>query len=99
MVRHDAPIQNTRRFAAKALTLEGERIEAGQAILLLLAAANRDPAVNIDPDAFRVDRRDPAVFTFSAGRHRCPGETLSVTITTTIVGGLLAAGWNPDTAP
>ena len=37
--RWAAPIQNTRRFAAEPLTLLGQPIEAGQAVLMVLASA------------------------------------------------------------
>jgi cytochrome P450 len=41
VMRDDPPIQNTRRFAAQAVDIAGARVEAGQAILVLLAAANK----------------------------------------------------------
>ena len=55
VARWDAPVQNTRRFAAADLTLAGQAIAQGQGVLLLLASANRDQALNRDPDVF-----DPA---------------------------------------
>jgi cytochrome P450 len=99
VVRHDAPIQNTRRFAAGPFRHAGAEVRPGQAVLLLLAAANRDPAVNPDPHAFRTDRTKPAVFTFGAAAHRCPGEDLAVAITAGVVGELLASGWKPSELP
>lgn len=41
VMRSDPPIQNTRRFAAQDVSIGGARIEAGQAILVLLAAAGK----------------------------------------------------------
>ena len=41
VMRDDPPIQNTRRFAAQAVEVGGARVEAGQAILVLLASAAR----------------------------------------------------------
>lgn len=99
VVRHDAPIQNTRRFTATPIRHGDVEVPAGQAILVLLAAANRDPAVNPDPHAFRADRTAPTVFTFSAGAHRCPGEKLAVTIVTTVLGQMLRAGFDPAKLP
>jgi cytochrome P450 len=96
VVRYDAPIQNTRRFAAEPFSLGGFEVPAGGAVLVLLAAANRDPAVNPAPEEFRVDRSAPAVFTFSAGPHRCPGEDLARAITVGVVGALLRAGAGPE---
>ncbi|MFJ5259392.1 cytochrome P450 [Streptomyces sp. NPDC088387] len=80
VVRHDAPIQNTRRFVAEATTVAGQPVPAGSAILLLLAAANRDPLANPDPHTFRPGRADPRVFTFSRGAHRCPGHAIATAI-------------------
>jgi cytochrome P450 len=99
VARHDSPVHNTRRFAARTITLHGKDIREGQAILVLLAAANRDPAVNPDPDVFRPDRVDPVLFTFGAARHACPGELLAVGITDAVVGELVAGGYDPAELP
>lgn len=97
--RYDAPIQNTRRFAAEPWRHGGALVEPGQAVLLLLAAANRDPAANPDPHTFRPGRPAPALFTFGAAAHRCPGEELAVAITTGVLEELLAAGFDPADLP
>lgn len=99
VARFDAPVQNTRRFAASSFVFEGVEIEAGDAILLVLAAANRDPAVNPEPDVFLAGRPDPAVFTFGAAAHGCPGEALATTVATAVVGTLLDSGFDPATLP
>ncbi|UQA92150.1 cytochrome P450 [Streptomyces halobius] len=99
VVRHDAPIQNTRRFAAEPFRHGEAEIAPGEHVLVVLAAANRDPAANPDPHAFRPGRMDPAVFTFSAAAHRCPGETLAVTMAVAVVRELLAAGFDPAELP
>lgn len=95
VIRHDAPVQNTRRFTATPIRHGDVEVPAGQAILVLLAAANRDPAANPNPHTFRADRTAPTVFTFSAGAHRCPGEMLAVTVVTTVVEQLLKVGFDP----
>lgn len=95
VARHDSPVHNTRRFAAAPLTIGDQRIAAGQVVLVLLAAANRDPAANPDPAEFRPDRSSPKLFTFGAARHGCPGEQLAVGIATAAVARLLAAGFDP----
>jgi len=41
VLRDDPPVQNTRRFTAQPVDIGGVRIEAGQTILLVLAAARR----------------------------------------------------------
>ncbi|GID91278.1 cytochrome P450 [Amorphoplanes digitatis] len=98
VARHDAPIQNTRRFAAEPVVVAGTELAAGDAILVVLAAANRDPAVNEAPAEFRTDRSDPAVFTFGAGAHGCPGRLIATTIAAAVVDALLSAGIAPAAA-
>lgn len=80
VARFDAPIQNTRRFAAAPFRWRGEEIAAGDTVLLLLAAANRDPQANPQADLFIPNRPDRRCFTFSNGRHRCPGQGVAVAI-------------------
>lgn len=92
VARHDAPIQNTRRFTAEPFRFGDQDIPPGSAILLLLAAANRDPAVNPDPEVFCVDRREPIMFTFGWGAHHCPGRGLAVAITSGVLRALLDNG-------
>ncbi|REK87841.1 cytochrome P450 [Streptomyces inhibens] len=100
VVRHDAPIQNTRRFVATATTVAGHEVPAGSAILLLLAAANRDPMANPDPHAFRPGRADPQVFTFGRGAHRCPGHAvaaaITIGVTATVTGAPSPKGYRPS---
>ena len=95
VARHDSPVHNTRRFAAAAVTIGDQQVRQGQSVLLVLAAANRDPAVNPDPHRFDPDRNSPTLFTFGAAGHGCPGEQLAVGITAEAVAGLLAAGLDP----
>jgi cytochrome P450 len=92
VARHDAPIQNTRRFAHVDVEVCGQRIAVGQPILALLAAANRDPAANPDPARFNPDRPEPRLFTFGAGSHACPGRLLAVVIATAVVQAAVTAG-------
>jgi len=99
VARHDSPVQNTRRFTVAPVRVDGVLIPAGQAILLVLAAANRDPAANPDPHAFLPDRPRPALFGFGAGTHRCPGETVAFAIATAVVGELLASDFEPRELP
>ncbi|CAI1114234.1 Biotin biosynthesis cytochrome P450 [Serratia marcescens] len=92
--RFASPIQNTRRFATQAVTLCGHHIAQGDAVLLLLAAANRDPARFTQPDVFQPARNEGACYSFSGGRHHCPGAAIAQAITY----GMLAAldGFMPD---
>jgi cytochrome P450 len=45
--------------------------------LVVVAAANRDPAVFDNPDQFRLSRTGPAPLTFGYGAHYCLGAALA----------------------
>ncbi|MES1242947.1 MAG: cytochrome P450 [Acidobacteriota bacterium] len=94
VLRYDPPVQNTRRFVARDGLILGRPVKEGDAILVILAAANRDPAANPDPDRFDVLRKGRRLFTFGIGPHACPGESLATTIARAGVEALLRAG--PD---
>ncbi|HUK90093.1 MAG TPA: cytochrome P450 [Blastocatellia bacterium] len=89
VLRHDSPVQNTRRFLSSSGNVAGQDMAAGDAILVLLAAANRDPAANPDPDRFEPMRTDRRCFTFGGGVHACPGEILASVIAKAAVSRLL----------
>jgi cytochrome P450 len=78
--RHDPPVQNTRRFVAQATHIGGVALAPGDAVLLVLAAANRDPQLNPEPQRFRLDRPQRRVVTFGRGVHACPGQALACRI-------------------
>lgn len=95
VLRHDSPVQNTRRFLAQAAEVAGQEMQAGDAVLVVLAAANRDPAANPDPHRFAVARLDRRTFSGGAGVHACPGQELAVTIAAAGVERLLLSGVDP----
>ncbi|HKQ77774.1 MAG TPA: cytochrome P450 [Blastocatellia bacterium] len=92
VLRYDSPVQNTRRFLALDGSVAGEEMKAGDVILVILAAANRDPSVNPTPERFDVFRKERRIFTFGVGPHACPGETLATTITKEGVERLIISG-------
>lgn len=79
-LRYDSPVQNTRRFLAQDGVVAGQEMRAGDVVLVVLAAANRDPAANPHPEQFDVGRTDRRIFTFGAGAHGCPGDVLAALI-------------------
>jgi cytochrome P450 len=80
VLRYDAPVQNTRRYLSADRVIAGQKMREGQGILLIVAAANRDPRYNPEPDRFDLFRKHRRSFTFGLGRHACPGSTLAVAI-------------------
>jgi cytochrome P450 len=92
VLRYDSPVQNTRRFPAGDGIVAGQEMKAGEMILVVLAAANRDPSANPDPDRFDIFRKDRKIFAFGAGLHACPGESLAVTMAKAGVEQLISSG-------
>ncbi|WP_328760387.1 cytochrome P450 [Streptomyces sp. NBC_00271] len=91
VLRYDSPVQLTSRLAfAEGLTVDGVSIRAGDEVLLLLGAANRDPRRYDDPDRFDPDRPDIRPLSFGAGAHFCLGSRLARLEATVAVRRLLA---------
>lgn len=80
--RFDPSVQNTRRFVAVPTTFAGVSLAPGDAVLLVLASANRDPAWNTEPDRFLAGRKASRSLGFGHGVHRCPGQALACTLAT-----------------
>jgi cytochrome P450 len=58
--------------------LGGEMLAPGARVMLMLAAANRDPGVYPDPGRFDIGRADgPEHLAFSSGIHYCLGAPLA----------------------
>jgi len=80
--RHDPAVHSTRRFAAETVTVAGTALAPGDAVLLLLASANRDPDFNEEPDRFAPMRARRRTLGFGHGMHACPGQALACTLAT-----------------
>ncbi|WP_432973536.1 cytochrome P450 [Dactylosporangium sp. CA-233914] len=71
------PTQYTARRLLQPVTLStGQVLPAGASAVLMLAAANRDPAVFPEPDRIRLDRPGRPM-TFGHGPHACFGAPLA----------------------
>lgn len=76
-LRFDSPVQATDRILGADLEVDGKKLEHGRVVLLLLGAANRDPAVFEAPDRLDVGRLDNPHLSFSQGTHFCLGAQLA----------------------
>ena len=76
-LRHEAPTQLTPRLARQPARIGGTAVPAGHLAVLLLGAANRDPARFPQPGRFDVDRPDNRPLSFGGGIHYCLGAPLS----------------------
>jgi cytochrome P450 len=76
-LRYDSPVQTTDRIAREDLEIDGHRVRAGEFVVLLLGAANRDPERFPDPDRLDLARPDNRHVAFGAGPHFCLGAHLA----------------------
>ncbi|GIG61055.1 cytochrome P450 [Longispora fulva] len=65
------------RVTTEDVELGGVTIPAGSPVMPALGAANRDPAVFVDPDRLDVTRADNPHIGFGAGAHHCLGAQLA----------------------
>ncbi|WP_338146300.1 cytochrome P450 [Streptomyces boncukensis] len=78
LLRYDGPVElATWRFATEPLTVGGQRIAEGDPVLVVLAAADRDPERFADPDTLDLARRDNQHLGYGHGIHYCLGAPLA----------------------
>jgi cytochrome P450 len=65
------------RLAAADVDIGGHLIRAGEGVIALLSAANRDDAVFAEADRFDVDRGAQQHVAFGFGVHQCIGQPLA----------------------
>lgn len=77
-LRYDSAVQYARdRYADSRLKVGEVEVTERDAVMLSLAAANRDPEVFPDPERFDVRRQASPHLAFSHGTHYCPGSQLA----------------------
>ncbi|MEE2662889.1 MAG: cytochrome P450 [Myxococcota bacterium] len=74
IARYEMPTQFLSRTATRDVELRGQKIRAGQGVLLLYRSANRDAREFDDPDRFDIHRRAPRILSFGHGTHLCLGQ-------------------------
>lgn len=77
MLRFESPSQHTARLAPDDCELGGKQIHKRQAVIAVMAAANRDPARFPDPDRFDIVREDNRHLAFGYAAHFCFGAPLA----------------------
>ncbi len=77
LLRYDSPVQVASRVALSDLALDGSQVLAGQQALIVLGAANRDPAQCPDPDRLDLTRTRSSHLAFGNGPHFCVGAGLA----------------------
>ena len=77
IVRFDSPVQFVHRNVLESFELDGHRFAAGDVVMTLLAAANRDPARFDEPGRFDIARSENLHLAFAWGLHFCLGARLA----------------------
>jgi cytochrome P450 len=76
-LRYDPPVQMASRYAAEDMVIGDTALVKGETMMLLLAAAHRDPAEFDRPDTFDPDRGTFRHLAFGRGAHYCLGAPLA----------------------
>ncbi|WP_066902203.1 cytochrome P450 [Mycolicibacterium houstonense] len=76
-MRYDPPVQLVGRIAGEDMRIGELTVPEGDSMLLLLAAAHRDPAANEQPEEFDPDRDAIRHIGFGKGPHFCLGAPLA----------------------
>jgi cytochrome P450 len=77
VLRWKAPSQYQGRFSMADRAFHGRTIPAGNPVLIVTGAANRDPRAYHDPDRFDITREGPLGISFGHGIHYCIGAHLA----------------------
>lgn len=77
VLRFEGPVPTLTRTTTIDVELRGHTISAGEKVMLLLAAANRDPRVFDDADRFDIHRVARKHIAFGSGIHFCMGANLA----------------------
>jgi cytochrome P450 len=76
-LRYDPPVQLVARIAADDMTIGDTTVVKGDSMMLLLAAAQHDPAEYERPETFDPDRNGFRHLAFGRGLHYCLGAPLA----------------------
>lgn len=88
ILRYDGSVKATVRWAKTDASVRDKQIRAGQKVLCVLSAANRDPAQFADPDRLDITRNPNPHVAFGQGIHICLGGPLARLEAQEAIGGL-----------
>jgi cytochrome P450 len=77
ILRYECPVQAVARTVAEPIEMGGVVLEKGEIVVVLVGAANRDPAVFAEPDRLDVAREPNKPLSFGGGIHFCLGAQLA----------------------
>jgi pimeloyl-[acyl-carrier protein] synthase len=77
MLRYESPSQHTARLAPSDCELGSKTIRKRDAVIAVMAAANRDPERFTDPDRFDITRKENRHLAFGYAAHFCFGAPLA----------------------
>jgi len=88
LLRYDPPAQMLSRLVLADTELEGAPVTSGEILLLIAAAANRDPRVYAAPDQLDLSRTSERNLGFGHGIHFCLGAPLARLAAQVAIGAL-----------
>lgn len=91
MLRYDSPIQISARLCDRDRAIAGHERSAGDPVVLVIGAANHDPAAFDRPERFDIGRAEGRHLSFGHGRHHCLGAALARSEMRVVLPAILAA--------
>lgn len=77
-LRFVSPVQFSKpRYVRRDVELAGVRLKKGDRVMVMLAAANMDPAMHDHPDSLDLARKPNRHISFGTGIHFCLGHQLA----------------------
>lgn len=89
VLRYSSPVPQLCRVTTRDVERHGVTIPAGSQVVMVFAAANRDPGEFAEPDRFDVGRRIDRHLAFGHGIHHCLGAALARVQARAAIGAVL----------
>jgi len=90
LLRYAPPVRRVVRIATGDAVVDGQHVRAGEQVIAMLDAANRDPTVFAAPDTLDITRDASRHLAFASGPHYCLGAALARTEAQIALGALVA---------